>query len=511
MPPKTKPADPRLRVGRAVRKKFTGSGWFDGSVTSIADGSFEVRWSDGDEISYPFKAATKMLDAAEKPSGKKKPVAKPQRKQLATKKPPPPQKRPPPTPSSSSEDDDEIHKINKISGAASDSDNDNWRDASAAECKKRWGAECPFKDIVFHLVQRDEEVYEETGELETYAETHEFTSGTVKPAVEKWTCPSLVEYKPRKGDPEWFTISENCSILGSFEVDVREDDEYNYEMRFDLDCEIDLDTQDVIHLLKEQKGDGEKSKKKSKSKYYNLNAGCWFGGTVHFDVKIEDAKEEVFKLRVRSANFSIEEWSDVLERLEREPKSPRPKGPLKQLAKKPAAKPNPTTKPELVIGELKGQIESLEGENAKLKRRLARYEGKVLDLTAEDSDDEAPPPRSKLRELHDKQTTKRAAKIKKERDDHESRGELLDSMVSPLERQRRELQEIVSAAAEALMERDVPTRMLADDAAPFYYSQNSWEAEQEIPWNAEADRPMSLAEGIAWVHDNAKPPRKRRR
>ena len=59
------PADPRLRVGRAVRKKFTGSGWFDGSVTSIADGSFEVRWSDGDESSYPFKAATKMLDAAE--------------------------------------------------------------------------------------------------------------------------------------------------------------------------------------------------------------------------------------------------------------------------------------------------------------------------------------------------------------------------------------------------------------------------------------------------------------
>ena len=43
------PADPRLRVGRAVRKKFAGSGWFDGSVTSVADGSFEVRWSDGDE------------------------------------------------------------------------------------------------------------------------------------------------------------------------------------------------------------------------------------------------------------------------------------------------------------------------------------------------------------------------------------------------------------------------------------------------------------------------------
>ena len=161
--------------------------------------------------------------------------------------------------------------------------------------------------------------------------------------------------------------------------------------------------------------------------------------------------------------------------------------------------------------DLTAKVESLEAENAKLKRRLARYEGKVLDLTAEDSDDEAPPRRSKLRERHDKETTERVAKVKKERDDHESRGELLDSMVTPLESQRRELQDMVSAAAEALMERGVPTRMLADDAAPFYYSQNSWEAEQEIPWNAEADRPMSLAEGIAWVHENAKPPRKRRR
>ena len=181
--------------------------------------------------------------------------------------------------------------------------------------------------------------------------------------------------------------------------------------------------------------------------------------------------------------------------------------------------------PEAEERDLRAKVKSLEEANAKLKRRLDRHEGAVLDLTAEDSDDDEAPPRSKLRELHDKQTTKRVdeikkerddhesrvAKVTKERDDHESRGELLDSMVTPLESQRRELQQMVSAAAEALMERDVPTRMLADDAAPFYYSQNSWEAEQEIPWNAEADRPMSLAEGIAWVHDNAKPPRKRRR
>ena len=111
----------------------------------------------------------------------------------------------------------------------------------------------------------------------------------------------------------------------------------------------------------------------------------------------------------------------------------------------------------------------------------------------------------------EKEAARRAAaaaltQVKKERDEHESRGELLDSMVTPLESQRRQLQELVSAAAEALMERGVPTRMLADDAVPFYYAQHSWEAEQEVPWNVEAKRPMSLAEGIAWVHDNPKPP-----
>ena len=153
--------------------------------------------------------------------------------------------------------------------------------------------------------------------------------------------------------------------------------------------------------------------------------------------------------------------------------------------------------------DLRAKVKSLEAENAKLKRRLDRHEGTVLDLTAEDSDDdEAPPRRSKLRELHDKETTKRVDEIKKERDDHESERELLDSMVSPLEEQRRKLQEIVGAAAKALINRGVPTRMLPDDDTPFYYARNSWDTEQRVPWNAEADRPMSLAEGIAWLHDH---------
>ena len=101
-----------------------------------------------------------------------------------------------------------------------------------------------------------------------------------------------------------------------------------------------------------------------------------------------------------------------------------------------------------------------------------------------------------------KQATKRVARVEKERDDHESRGELLDSMVSPLESQRRELQEIVGAAAKALINRGVPTRVLPDADTPFYYARNSWDTEQRVPWNAEAGRPMSLAEGIAWLHDH---------
>ena len=82
--------------------------------------------------------------------------------------------------------------------------------------------------------------------------------------------------------------------------------------------------------------------------------------------------------------------------------------------------------------------------------------------------------------------------VKKERDDHESRGELLDSMVNPLEKQRRELQTLVSDAKKALLEHGVPTRTMKDADAPFYYSDASYEDEQEVPWNAAFGRPMTL-------------------
>ena len=72
-----------------------------------------------------------------------------------------------------------------------------------------------------------------------------------------------------------------------------------------------------------------------------------------------------------------------------------------------------------------------------------------------------------------------------------------------LESQRRELQAMVSAAA-PLMERDVPTRMLPDADTPFYYSKNSWEAEQEIPGTPRRTPDEHCTPPC--VHDNATSP-----
>ena len=48
-------------VGRAVRKKFPGSGWFDGVIESVADGRCEIAWSDGDVTSMKVGAVAKIL------------------------------------------------------------------------------------------------------------------------------------------------------------------------------------------------------------------------------------------------------------------------------------------------------------------------------------------------------------------------------------------------------------------------------------------------------------------
>ena len=57
----------------------------------------------------------------------------------------------------------------------------------------------------------------------------------------------------------------------------------------------------------------------------------------------------------------------------------------------------------------------------------------------------------------------------------------------------------------------MPTHECPDDATPFYYMLESHrdDGKQTVPWNAEAGRAMTLAEGIAWLQNN--PSAKRRR
>ena len=51
-----------LMVGRQVRKRFPGSGWFDGIIESVEeDGRCEIAWSDGAVTSMKDSAVAKIL------------------------------------------------------------------------------------------------------------------------------------------------------------------------------------------------------------------------------------------------------------------------------------------------------------------------------------------------------------------------------------------------------------------------------------------------------------------
>ena len=383
-----------------------------------------------------------------------------------------------------------------------------------------FGAAQPYEEIKVSCVL--ESLEDDTYGQELVDETHVFEDENISIPQKDWTCKCTVTYTPPSGSNAWIPLKEE-TVLRTLYWKTPADTERN-ETSFEhaSEWEPQIEYSDVADAVAQQR-----RQKKKEFKFFAGDGQSKFNFEVRPTKKGKKRKEEGYELRLESESISILRWQEEMDQVKLEPKKLSGEeinqGTLKLLAK--AHGRGYVFMPEAEERDLRAKVKSLEEANAKLKRRLDRHEGTVLDLTAEDSDDDEAPPRSKLRELHDKQTTKRVdeikkerddhesrvAKVTKERDDHESRGELLDSMVTPLESQRRELQQMVSAAAEALMERDVPTRMLADDAAPFYYSQNSWEAEQEIPWNAEADRPMSLAEGIAWVNDNVKPPRKRRR
>ena len=182
---------------------------------------------------------------------------------------------------------------------------------------------------------------------------------------------------------------------------------------------------------------------------------------------------------------------------------------------------------------LASKVTSLESKVASLERRLSRYEG-TMDVTGDGGD--APPVENKLREEHDRATKKKLVKVKVEKADAEGARDRNDAIAAEasvaaaserdraddqgtnamyLHTQKSELQRLVSDAANALLDSDadVPTKEVDDDATPFYYMLESHrdDGKQTVLWNVEADRAMTLAEGIAWIQNNRPNKRQRRR
>ena len=81
----------------------------------------------------------------------------------------------------------------------------------------------------------------------------------------------------------------------------------------------------------------------------------------------------------------------------------------------------------------------------------------------------------------------------------EERADHLDTMVTPLEDQRRQLQAMVTEATTAILGTQVPRRQLPDDKVPFYYCSQSYTETQDVPWNDDEGRPMTLAEAVRWL------------
>jgi len=157
-----------------------------------------------------------------------------------------------------------------------------------------------------------------------------------------------------------------------------------------------------------------------------------------------------------------------------------------------------------------------------------------MDVTEDGGD--APPVENKLRAELDRETNARLVEVKKETTDAEGARDRNDAIAAEasvaaaseseradeqgtnamyLHTQKSELQRLVSDAANALLDSDadVPTKEVDDDATPFYYILESHrdDGKQTVLWNVEADRAMTLAEGIAWIQNNRPNKRQRRR
>jgi len=166
--------------------------------------------------------------------------------------------------------------------------------------------------------------------------------------------------------------------------------------------------------------------------------------------------------------------------------------------------------------QLQSKYALLSSKNASLQRRLNRYEGNgVIDLTG-DGDGAAPEHRDKrLRTELDQASKARLVEVKleateatnqKERAekraaDETERADFQGTNAMYLTTQKSELQQLVSDAANALLDAEVPTNEVSDEDAPFYYMLESHrdDNKQTLPWNPYAGRPMTLAEGIHWI------------
>ena len=135
----------------------------------------------------------------------------------------------------------------------------------------------------------------------------------------------------------------------------------------------------------------------------------------------------------------------------------------------------------------------------------------ATDITVSDDEDNERPPENQLLAAHARATNERLVAVKREVVDERARADDQGTNAMYLTAQKSELQQLVSDTARALIDADVPTHECPDDATPFYYMLESHrdDGKQTVPWNAEAGRAMTLAEGIAWLQNN--PPAKRRR
>ena len=86
-----------------------------------------------------------------------------------------------------------------------------------------------------------------------------------------------------------------------------------------------------------------------------------------------------------------------------------------------------------------------------------------------------------------------------ERDKAVAHAALLDQIVPPLEKVRRDMKTVILDAQAALLSAGVPSKTKPDKDVPFYYGCDSWRSKGEIPWNSEEGRAMTPSEGVLWL------------